>query len=154
MNIKNEKQIKNMISKMLRIVNKLSRVEKQPIVLDNGQVLSTKEIHTIQVVGENKIINVTEVGAHFGVTKGAASQMISRLVSKGFIAKVVSSHSNKEYELSLTGKGKIAFDAHERYHGKELRELIKHLKQFELDQLMISEQVFDALEITIDKRLE
>ena len=154
MKTKNEDEIRSLISTMLRVLNKFSRVERQPITLKNGEILSTKEIHTIKVIGDNKTMNVTEVGETFGVTKGAASQMISRLVKKGFVSKIISSHSNKEFELSLTKKGQQAFGVHESLHGKEFEELLKCLNCMSVDQLSTSEEIFGALEMVINMRLK
>ena len=150
----NEEPVKIVVGKLLRLLNKFARVEKLPIRIDGGIELTTKEVHTIQAIGEHKKINVTEVGAHFGVTKGAASQMVSRLVERGFVDKAVSAHSNKEFELTLTDLGWRAFRAHERFHGKDMDELVRQLQSFSPEQLQDVSSVLRLFETVMDKRLK
>lgn len=149
-----EEPVKIVVGKLLRLLNKFARVEKLPIRIDGGLELTTKEVHTIQAIGERKKINVTEVGKHFGVTKGAASQMVSRLVERGFVDKAVSAHSNKEFELTLTYLGWQAFRAHERFHGKDMDELVQQLKAFPASQLRDVSTVLGRFEVIMDKRLQ
>ncbi len=145
---------KNVIRQLLRLLNKYSRIEKQPIALDNGIALTTKEIHTIQAIGDAKKIIVTDIGKHFGVTKGAASQMVSRLVAKGFVTKTVSQETNKEYLLSLTSLGKKAYEIHENMHGQDMDKLLSSLNEFSDKSLCDFISMISKLEDVMDKRLE
>ena len=65
-------------------------------------------------------VNVTDVGRHFNVSKSAASQMVTKLVKKGYVRKVHAVGSNKEYVLDLTEKGLEAFEVHARFHKKHM----------------------------------
>jgi DNA-binding MarR family transcriptional regulator len=47
-----------------------------------GIPLYRSEIHTIETVGKNPGINVTRLSERTGVTKGATSQMLTRLGKK------------------------------------------------------------------------
>ena len=154
--MKNDKggEIEKMILQMFRIASKFARAEQNPIELDNGETLSTREIHTIAAVGQRRRMNVTQIGECFGVTKGAASQMVKRLVAKGYIAKRLSAHSNKEYEISLTEMGKDAFAAHERMHGAEFRELSAFIGKFGVEQIKVTAELLGAYERILEKRLE
>lgn len=149
-----KEQISRLISSLFRVSSKFSRVDKQPLVLENKENLSTREIHTVQAVGEGRVKNVTETAEYFGVTKGAASQMISRLVEKEYVRKAVSAHSNKEYVLSLTGRGEMAFQEHARQHGRELNELQNMLAELSTAELQHALSVLEIFESTVDKRLQ
>jgi DNA-binding MarR family transcriptional regulator len=153
MKINPDEQTRVVIQQLLRLLNKFGRIEKMPIVLDNGVELTTKEIHTIQAIGEAENINVTDVGVHFGVTKGAASQMVSRLVERGFVTKSMSAHSNKEYELSLTDLGWKAFKAHERFHGQDMDELIAQIGSYKQERIHDFEEMLGRVEGIMDRRL-
>lgn len=142
-----------LIRHLLRLLNKLERIEKQPIRVADGLDLSTKEIHTVEAIGERGTMNVTEVGAHFGVTKGAASQRISRLVERGLVSKRAAAHSNKEFELSLTELGWRAFQAHEHFHGKAKAELIERLRALPREQLDDVAVVLGIMEGVMNERL-
>lgn len=149
-----EEQIKAVVRKLWCVVNKFTQVEKQRIAVSKGVELTTKEIHSIQLIGECEKINVSEVGIRFGVTKGAASQIISRLVKKGFVNKKVSAHSNKEFELSLTESGWHAYRVHESLHGKEMNEIMAQIKLFSYEQICHTAKILEVFDSVADKRLK
>ena len=76
--------IKVCIRSFLRTAKMYARIEEMPIPIHEGLVVTTREAHTIQAVGDQGAMSVTEVATHFGITKSAASQMVSRLVNRGF----------------------------------------------------------------------
>lgn len=153
MRTEKDDSVNALIRKLLRLLNKLGRIEEQPISVDDHIELTTKEIHTIEAIGNRKKINVTEVGAHFGVTKGAASQRISRLVERGFVTKAQAAHSSKEFELTLTELGWRAFHAHERFHGQARAELVSRLSELTQTQIDDVASVLDTMEVIMNKRL-
>lgn len=101
---------------MERTIHKYMQVEKQARPYGTDTPLTQSEIHTIAIVGDSPGINVTRLAKLRGVTKGAASQMVYRLVDKGLIEKQVSPNSDTEVCLNLTEKGQTAFQAHMDYH--------------------------------------
>lgn len=100
-----------------RIIHKYVQLEKKP--RDYGGILLTQtEIHTIATVGDYPGVNVTRLAQMRGITKGAASQMVYKLVDKGFIKKDISPNSDTEVSLTLTRLGQKAYDAHAEHHHK------------------------------------
>ena len=81
-----------------------------------GVQLYRSEIHTVRAVGENPGVNVTALAEHMGVTKGAVSQMVNRLVKKGLIRKGRAPDNAREVRLELTDVGWTGFQNHERFH--------------------------------------
>ena len=144
--------IKDISQKLLRIINKHSRIEELPVHFGEGVEATPREIHTIQAIGEHKPINVTDLGSFFGVTKSAASQIVSKLAEKGFVEKGYTSYSNKELELSLTELGWRAFHAHERIHGKHMADILDHLCAFSLEQIATTSVLLDVIENVLDER--
>jgi len=51
---------------------------------------------------------VTEIGDHLGVTGGAASQMIDRLVSQGLVLRAVDPEDRRAKRIELTEQGERA----------------------------------------------
>lgn len=151
-----EKQdlIKEAIRQLRRISNKYSRIEKLPIVVDDGVEVSTKEVHTIQAIGERQGMSVTDVATHFGVTKSAASQIVAKLTNKGFLEKMLAPHSNKEYQLSLSKLGWKAFRSHERFHGEDLANIIERLSTFPLQQIATLSVLLETIGAIMDERLD
>ena len=136
-----------------RIIHKYMQFEKRTRCYGTETPLTQAEIHTIAIVGDTPGMNVTELAKLRGVTKGAASQMIYRLVDKGLIEKRVSPNSDTEVSLSLTESGKIAYAAHRKYHDDSGQEFLKMLSEIpeEVQEYMV--QYLKEFDQYLDKKL-
>lgn len=114
--MKNELQ--DLIDQFLKILHLYSVIAKKPKDYGTGDMLYLTEIHTITMVGKNDEINMTNLAEIMGVTKGAISQTIHKLVHKNLIIKV-NSTNRKEFNLKLSEKGNIVFKGQESFQ-KEL----------------------------------
>lgn len=152
----NEKisQIKKVIRQFQQVTHKLSRIEELPIFVSDDVEISTCEAHTIQVIGEHDQICVRDVATHFGVTKSAASQLISKLSKKNFLKKQKSAHSNKELQLSLTPLGWQAFHAHEQAHGKDMSRVIESMLPFSPTEIATLTTLLKTISDITDERLQ
>jgi DNA-binding MarR family transcriptional regulator len=148
-----EELIKATIQQLLRVARKYSRIEELPVPVDGDIEITTAEAHTIQAVGEGEQMRVLDVATQFGITKSAASQMVAKLIRKGFVEKRQSLHNSKEFPLSLTELGWRAFRAHERFHGKDLAGLVNRLSAFSLSQIATISVLLEAIGSVMDERL-
>ena len=108
--------LKEMDALFHRIMNKLMKIESTPRTYGTSYLLFPSEIHTIEVIGNNPGINVTDLAIHQGVTKGAVSQVISRLVKKNLILKMKDIKHNRGVFLKLSKEGEKAFSEHRHFH--------------------------------------
>ena len=145
--------IEKTIRELLRVSKLYSRIEELPVPVDENLEVTTREAHTIQAVGQSESVNVTQLADHFGITKSAASQMVSKLANRGFLLKRQAPHSNKEFELALTQLGWKAFDAHERLHGGDMAHLVERLSGFSLSQISTLSVLLESLAGVMEKRL-
>ena len=145
--------IESTIQQLLRVAKKYSRIEELPIPVNKDTEVTTAEAHTIQAVGEGEDMRVLDIATHFGITKSAASQMVAKLIKKGFLKKRQSPHNSKEFLLSLTELGRQAFHAHEKFHGKDKIDLVKRLSAFSLSQIATLSVLLEALGSVMDQRL-
>ncbi|KMY66228.1 MarR family transcriptional regulator [Desulfocarbo indianensis] len=145
--------IKETIHVLLRVAKMYARIEEMPILLSDDRAVTTREAHTIQAVGENEPMTVTGLAGYFGISKSAASQMVSKLAKKGFLLKKQSVQSAKENELSLTAVGWLAFRAHEQFHGRDMADLVERLSGFSLSQIATISVMLEAVGSLMDRRL-
>lgn len=148
-----EELIKSTIKQLLRIAKKYSAIEGLPVHVDGNIEITTAEAHTIQAVGEGEQMRVLDIAKHLGITKSAASQMVAKLIRKGFLEKRQSPNNSKEFPLSLTELGWQAFRAHERFHGKDWAELLNRLSAFSLSQIATISVLLEAIGGVMDERL-
>jgi len=110
--MKNELQ--TLIDLFLKILHLYSIINRKPKDYGTGDLLYFTELHTIAVVAKNKEINMTQLSEIMGVTKGAISQTIRKLVNKSLIIKS-NINNRKEVNLRLSEKGMIVFLSQESF---------------------------------------
>ena len=110
--------IRNAIDRFNRVVTKFALIDRYPRDFGAGEKLTRAEIHMIAAVGDRPLVNVTDLARTMGVTKGAVSPNVGRLVRKGYLKKLRGMDNDKEVLLLLTEKGETAHRGHERYHAE------------------------------------
>lgn len=133
---------------MERIINKYNITQNFKRNYGTDFKISRAEIHTINIIGENPEINITQIAEKQGVTKGAVSQMIKKLIDKGFLIKTVSPESEAEVRLSLTESGVTAFNVHKEYHktaNEELFKVVRYMPDEEYEKMMDLLKKFEEL---------
>lgn len=142
------------ISKQVfRIVNKHTRLEAIPIELPDGTRITHRELHVIEAIGKTQPCNVTDLSKEFGVSKSAASQIVTKLVKKKVIKKGFIPCNNKEYHLQLTEAGQHAFLLHEQLHKTHMLDVQSRIASFSESQLISVSTLFNIFEQVLDERL-
>ena len=101
-------ELQLLLDQFLKILHLYSVISRRPIDYGTGDLLYFTEIHTITTLGKNREINMTRLAEKMGVTKGAISQTIRKLVSKNLVLKS-NSTNRKEFNLRLSEKGQVAY---------------------------------------------
>jgi DNA-binding MarR family transcriptional regulator len=81
------------------------------------------EVHILEIIGKKPGISGSEIVKDMKVTKGAVSQIISKLFKKGLLEKSSNVDNHRIQELYLTKKGMEAVF----YHGEHEKELIREV---------------------------
>jgi DNA-binding MarR family transcriptional regulator len=81
-------------------------------------------------IGDNAGMNVTDFAATAGVTKGAISQLVTKLEKKGIVRRYKKSTNDKEVFLELTKSGQEVYKKHKEINEQTIlplnEELSKH----------------------------
>jgi DNA-binding MarR family transcriptional regulator len=100
-----------------------------------GNKLCRAEIHTIQAIGNNEGINLTELATLLDVSKPTVSERIKKLIRLKLIKKRLKERNNKEVRLTLTDQGWSAYHSHEKQH-KEIFQLFEeHFGNHRLNEI-------------------
>jgi DNA-binding MarR family transcriptional regulator len=145
------KDVSRITGLMIRLVNKYNRLDSKALDFGSGDLLYPSEIHIIEAIGKNHGNTVSEICQKFGVTKGAISQVVYKLSKKGLISKKRNPDFYKEIMLSLTAKGRRAFEGHEKLHKFMDEDLYKNMANFKKDDLKNFEVVLRVIESRIEK---
>ncbi len=76
------------------------------------------EVHILEIVGKRAGVTVSDIAQMMEVTKGAVSQIVTKLVRKKLVEKRMIAGNMRAQELHLTPKGQAAFYAHEEHERK------------------------------------
>lgn len=104
--------------------------ESKPRTYGSDELLYPREVHAISAIGRNKSIDMGSLAKELGVTNGAATRTVEKLVAKGFVAKRKSPRDNRKYICRLTDKAKEIFAYHEALDNETYAELEMKLSVF------------------------
>lgn len=134
--MKNEKLIIH--GKFQSIMSLAQQMEKSHKTFGTKEKISSSEIHLIEIIGDTKNLSVTDISNHIGITKGAVSQSLKRLDSKGFIIKKPDPENLSRSLVMLTVKGKTAYWSHKHWHETMDGGFLKYLDS-------LDDQTFDII---------
>jgi DNA-binding MarR family transcriptional regulator len=140
-----ELKYKEVIDKFTRIISKYGEMEKKPRDYGTGDLLFPSEIHTMDVIGENPGINITELSEKLGVSKSAISQIVNKLERKEFVRRYKEQNNGKEVLLQLLQKGQLVFLGHKKYHLSMDLPLIEAMKTWDINQFGFLNEVLDEI---------
>lgn len=86
-----------------------------------GEHFTAGEMQTIKAVAEFPHKNTTELAGELGVTKGAVSQAVTKLVDRGCLERYRGPDSERETFIRLTKHGSRVYQAHMKRYDAEVR---------------------------------
>ena len=107
-------ELQELIDLFLKILHLYSVITRKPKDYGTGDLLYFTEVHTITQVGKNTEINITRLADLMGVTRGAISQTVRKLVGKNLIIKS-NTTNKKEVNLRLSDKGLAVLKGQESF---------------------------------------
>lgn len=116
-----------------RLFMQLQRLERHPRTFGDAGPLTPSEIHTIDAIGYDGGILMSELATRLSVTKGAVTQIIGRLESKELVKRSPHPDDSRAVIISLTEKGKSVYRVHEELHLNFYKELSAQLDQKEIE---------------------
>lgn len=127
------KDITRLYDLMECIAHKYTQFEKKTLNIDGKFKLTHIEVHTIACIGDHNNLNLSTLANLRGISKSAASQMISRLRKKGLVNKQTSPDSEAAIVLTLTESGQEVYAYHKRYHSNTNSGVFHILKELPED---------------------
>lgn len=151
MNLEEFKCLSNLLE---RVIHKYTQIENRAWDYGNGVKLSRPEVHTIMLVDGEPGISVTSIAKKRGITKGAASQMIYKLVDKDIVKKQVSPDSDAQVSIFLTELGEEISRLHDEYHKQNTEPIFDYLSGLEPDTLHALIGVMEQFDSVLGDKLE
>ena len=94
----------------------ITKLRKADITLECGITINTAAMSMVNVIDLNKGITVTDLGSQMRLTKGAVSQMLTKLCKLGLTRKEQYGGNEKRIYPVLTETGRMAVNEYREKH--------------------------------------
>ena len=140
----------NIIESSYRLFNKYSQKSKKPKHYGTDDLLYPSEVHMLDVIGSHDDLNTTRLAQILGITKGAVSQTIGKLTTKG-IVETQTAQKRNEIRIALTEKGRTVFDFHRNMHSEMHAQLHDVLSQLPPEALCAVGRIIGIIDESLDR---
>ena len=139
-----------LIEQLFDISEKLGKIDRTPHYFGVDEPITRAEIHLVADIAREEGRSVTELARSKGVTKGAISQMLSRLEKKGLIEKKADAGNNSRLLILLTPKGCLANAGHDRVHERIHHLFVEHIGELDDRTHVFLKDLFTRIERMLD----
>jgi len=151
--LENKEAVKDLLKDLVVIMHKLKVLESRPQEFD-GVKLYAAEVHTMQGISRFKDISAKELSQRLCVTKGAVSQMLSKLEAKGYIKKAKDKMNQNWLRLTLTEKGQGIVKSHQQKYMLLYEKIVKYVGDFTDEDYKKFKFVLSSVSGDLDQYLE
>jgi DNA-binding MarR family transcriptional regulator len=145
---------KMLLESFLRLVNKYNQLGKHPMTYGTPHQFYHSERHMLDIVGDNPGLNITEFAKAAGVTKGAISQVVSKLEEKEVLRRHRSAGNMKETKLKLTPHGEKIYRHHQKVNAESISQLSAELDKHPEEHIDFLIHMFNWFEQFLDQSRE
>lgn len=116
---------------LVNLFQEIMDIEEKALITSDFKNISVNDMHIIEAIGVDEARNMSTVARKMSVTVGTLTIAINGLVKKGYVNRVRSEEDRRVVLISLTEKGKKAYDHHKRFHEGMIEALMKDLDEQE-----------------------
>lgn len=137
-------ELHQMVDLFVRILHLYSAIDKKPRDFGTGDLLYVSEIHAIHYISSNPEINLTQLAEMSGVTRGAMSQTVKRLLDKRYIAKY-RTKNKKEINLRVSDKGYLINKHYEEFEKERFGFAVKLYENASAETIAMIRELFGVI---------
>lgn len=112
---------------LVKIFKNISDIEEMAICTGDFKNVTTNDMHVIEAIGIGKPKNMTSVAKVLSVTTGTLTISVNSLVKKGFVERVRSEEDRRVVLVSLTKRGRSAYEHHRKFHEELVGGIVNQL---------------------------
>ena len=116
---------------IFKIIHLLEDEKKKPMDYGGGILLGHAEVQFLETVARYPDENVSALSKRLGITKGAVTQMISKLYQKELLEVIQRENNKKEKYFRLTYRGEATIKGHQMHHSQANQRLCRFIAELD-----------------------
>lgn len=114
---------------LVNLFQEIMDIEEKALITAEFKNISVNDMHIIEAIGTGEPKNMSTVAKLMSVTVGTLTIAINNLVKKGYVSRVRSEEDRRVVLISLTEKGKQAYQHHREFHDGMVKALVEGLDE-------------------------
>ncbi len=121
---------------LVRLFRDIMDIEEKAIITPEFKDLTNNDMHVIDAIGTGVPKNMTSIARELSVTVGTLTIAMNSLVKKGYVVRERGQEDRRIVYISLSEKGRKAFDHHAEFHREMIEGIRKTLDEEEMQALV------------------
>lgn len=121
---------------LVKLFHDIMEIEEKAIITEEFKDISNNDMHIIEAIGKKDSKNMSTIAKALSVTVGTLTIAINNLVKKGYVNRVRSEEDRRVVLISLSGKGKRAYDHHEKFHEEMIKATLEGMNEEQTEVLI------------------
>lgn len=121
---------------LVRLFRDIMDIEQQAIITQEFKDITNNDMHVIEAIGVGEPKNMSTIAKELSVTVGTLTIAMNNLVKKGYVTRQRGKEDRRVVYISLSEKGKKAYDHHARFHKDMIKGAVEGLSENEIEVLI------------------
>ena len=121
---------------LVNLFRDIMDIEQKAIITEEYKDLTNNDMHVIEAIGIGEDKNMSAIARVLSVTVGTLTIAMNSLVKKGYVTRQRGTADRREVYISLSEKGRAAYEHHARFHRAMIDSVSKELDREEMEMLI------------------
>ena len=110
---------------LVLIFQNLIEIEGKCLITEEFSDMTMNDMHIVEAIGTEKAKRSSDVAKLMSVTTGTLTRAVDGLVEHGYVVRTRSERDKRVVFLTLTERGKRAYERHKQFHAEMIAYIIR-----------------------------
>ncbi len=121
---------------LVKLFRDVMDIEQKAIITPEFKDITNNDMHVIEAIGIDEPKNMSSIAKKLSVTVGTLTIAMNSLVKKGYVERSRGLVDRRVVYISLSERGKKAYEHHARFHREMIESLVSGLSETEMHTLV------------------
>lgn len=121
---------------LVKLFHDIMTIEEKAIITEEFKDITNNDMHVIEAIGNAQPVMVSAVARTLSVTQATVNISMNGLERKGYINRERSTEDKRVVFVTLTEKGKKAYNHHRDFHKKMIHSIVDNMDDSEKEVMM------------------